>query len=98
MKSIFSSKVLSAALIATALAAVGSAPVAAQALSHDGSLMPHYFDKNGELKWGGWAPPAAEPQVAARSHQAAPRSQQAAAPSRSLYLSAKQHAHRNHAS
>jgi hypothetical protein len=98
MKTLFSSKFVSAALIATALAAVGSAPASAQALSHDGSLMPHYFDKNGELKWGGWAPPAGEHQVVARSHQAAPRLQQAVAPSRSLYLSAKQHAHRNHAS
>jgi hypothetical protein len=83
MKTLFSSKVLSAALIATALAAVGSVPASAQALSHDGSLMPHYFDKDGELKWGGWAPPAAE--------------HQAAAPSRNLYLYAKPHAHRSHA-
>ena len=91
MKTVFSSKILSAALIATAFAAVGSVPASAQALSHDGSLMPHYFDKDGELKWGGWAPPAAEHQAVARSHQAA-------APSRSLYLYAKQHAHRSHAS
>jgi hypothetical protein len=89
MTTLFSSKVLSAALIATALAAVGSVPASAQALSHDGSLLPHYFDKDGELKWGGWAPPAAQ-------HQAAPQ-HQAAAPSRSLYLYAKQHAHRSHA-
>jgi hypothetical protein len=88
MKTVFSSKILSAALIATAFAAVGSVPASAQALSHDGSLMPHYFDKDGELKWGGWAPPAAERQAVARSHQAA----------RSLYLYAKQHAHRSHAS
>jgi hypothetical protein len=83
MKSLFSSKVLSAALIATAFAAVGSVPASAQSLSHDGSLMPHYFDKDGELKWGGWAPAAAE--------------QPAAHPSRSLYLYAKPHAHRVHA-
>jgi hypothetical protein len=93
MKTLFSSKVLSAALIATALAAVGSVPASAQALSHDGSLLPHYFDKDGELKWGGWAPAA----QAAPEHRAAPQ-HQAAAPSRSLYLYAKQHAHRSHAS
>jgi hypothetical protein len=83
MKALFSSKVLSAALIATALAAVGSVPATAQALSHDGSLMPHYFDKDGELKWGGWAPPAAE--------------HQAAVPSHSLYLYAGPKGHRPHA-
>jgi hypothetical protein len=82
MKTLFSSKVLSAALIATALAATGTVPASAQALSHDGSLMPHYFDKDGELKWGGWAPAAPE--------------HQAAAPSRTLYLYAKPHAHRAH--
>jgi hypothetical protein len=82
MKSLFSSKVLSAALIASAIAVVGIAPASAQSLSHDGSLMPHYFDKSGELKWGGWAPAAPE--------------HQAAAPSRTLYLYAG-HAHRAHA-
>jgi hypothetical protein len=79
MKSFFNSKILSAALIAGALAAVGSAPASAQSLSHDGSLMPHYFDKNGELKFGGWAPPANE--------------QKAVTPSHNLYLYAKPHAH-----
>jgi hypothetical protein len=83
MKTVFSSKVIAAALIAGALAAVGSIPASAQALSHDGSLMPHYFDKNGELKWGGWAPPANE--------------QTAVNPTHSLYLYAKPHAHRSHA-
>jgi hypothetical protein len=81
MKTLFSRKILSAALIATALAAVGSVPASAQTLSHYGSLMPHYFDKNGELKWGGWAPAAPE--------------HQAAIPSHTLYLYAG-HAHRNH--
>jgi hypothetical protein len=80
MKTIFNGKVLSAALIAAAVAVVGSAPASAQSLSHDGSLIPHYFDKNGELKWGGWAPPAAEQQVASVPHRA-------------LYLSARQHSH-----
>ncbi len=83
MKTIVSGKVLSAALIATALAAVGAAPASAQALSHDGSLLPHYFDKNGELKWGGWAPAAGEQKAVV------------VAPSHKLYLSAK-HAHRSH--
>ena len=90
MKTLVSSKVLSAALIASAIAVAGIAPASAQSLSHDGSLMPHYFDKNGELKWGGWSEPAPEHQVAPAHH--------AAAPSRSLYLYAKQHAHRSHAS
>ncbi len=83
MKTSLSSKILSAALIATALVAAGSVPASAQALSHDGSLLPHYFDRNGELKWGGWAAPAPE--------------HQAANPSRALYLYAKPHAHRGHA-
>ena len=83
MKTLFSSKFLSAALIAAAFAAVGSVPASAQALSHDGSLLPHYFDKNGELKFGSWGPPAAE--------------QQAANPSRTLYMYAKPHAHHSHA-
>ena len=83
MKSIFSHKVLSAALIATALVAVGSVPASAQSMSHDGSLLPHYFDEHGELKFGGWAPAAAQ--------------QQAANPSRSLYLYAGPKAHRRHA-
>jgi hypothetical protein len=78
MKTVFSSKVIAAALIAGALAAVGSIPASAQALSHDGSLMPHYFDKDGELKWGGWAPPASE--------------QKAVTPTNNLYLYAKPHA------
>ena len=84
MKSIVSNKVIAAALIAGSLAAVGSAPASAQSLTHDGSLMPHYFDKNGELKWGGWAAPADEQKVVT--------------PSRNLYLYAKPHAHRSHAS
>jgi hypothetical protein len=82
MKRLVSSKVLSIAFAAAAFAAIGSAPASAQALSHDGSLMPHYFDKDGELKWGGWGPPAAEQPAAHASH--------------SLYLYAKPHAHRSH--
>jgi hypothetical protein len=82
MKTLVSSKVLSIALVAAAFAAVGAAPASAQSMTHDGSLLPHYFDNNGELKFGGWAPPAAEHQVTG--------------PSRSLYLYAKPHAHRSH--
>jgi hypothetical protein len=85
MKALVSSKVLSIALVAAAFAAVGSVPASAQSASHDGSLMPHYFDKNGELKWGGWGPAGSEqPQ------------QQAASPQRSIYLYAKPHAHHRH--
>jgi hypothetical protein len=80
MKNLFSSKVIAAVLIAGALGAVGSAPASAQSLSHDGSLLPHYFDKNGELKWGD---PAAAQQVAPST-------------SRNLYLYAKPQAHRVH--
>jgi hypothetical protein len=78
MKTLFSSKLLSAALVAGAFVAVGAVPASAQSLSHDGSLMPHYFDKNGELKFGDWGPPAAEQQPAAHT-------------TRSLYLYAKPH-------
>jgi hypothetical protein len=79
---LFSSKFLSAALIAGSFAIIGAMPASAQSISHDGSLMPHYFDEHGELKWGGWAPPAAEHQAAIPSHR--------------LYLYAKPHAHRSH--
>jgi hypothetical protein len=65
MKTLISSKVLSAVLVAGALAAVGSVPASAQSLSHDGSLLPHYFDKNGELKWG---EPAAQQAAPSTSH------------------------------
>jgi hypothetical protein len=82
MNTLISGKALSIALAVAAFAAVGSVPASAQSMSHDGSQLPHYFDANGELKWGGWAPPAAE--------------HQAANPSRSLYLYAKPRAHRGH--
>jgi hypothetical protein len=45
---------LSIALAVAAFATLGSVSASAQALSHDGSLLPHYFDKSGELKWGSW--------------------------------------------
>jgi hypothetical protein len=80
MKTLFNSKVLSTAFAVAAFAAIGCAPASAQSLSHDGSLMPHYFDKNGELKWGDWAPPAAEQKVVS-------------IPQHNLYLSARPHPH-----
>ena len=83
MKRVISSKVLAAALIAAAFAGVGAAPASAQAVTKEGSLLPHYFDNNGDIEWGSWGPPAAQ--------------QQAAAPSRTVYLYAKPHAHRAHA-
>jgi hypothetical protein len=83
MKRLGFSKFLSAAFVAGALVTAGVAPTFAQALSHDGSLLPHYFDKNGELKWGGWAPPAAELKPAIT-------------PSRTLYMYVKPHRHHSH--
>ena len=80
MKTFVSSKYLSAAFAVAAFATIGSAPAFAQALSHDGSLMPHYFDASGELKWGSWAPPTAEQTVANIPHH-------------NLYLSARPHPH-----
>jgi hypothetical protein len=82
MNTLISGKALSIAVAVAAFAAVGSVPASAQSMSHDGSLLPHYFDSNGELKFGGWAPPAAE--------------HQAVNPSRSLYLYAKPHTRRSH--
>ncbi len=83
MKHVISSKALFAALIAAAFAGVGAVPASAQAVTRDGSLLPHYYGKDGELKWDGWGPSVAE--------------HQAAAPSRPHYhLYAKQHAHRGH--
>jgi len=60
-------KYLSVALAVAALASVGSASAFAQALSHDGSLLPHYYDGSGELKWGSWGKEEAAPAV---RHQA----------------------------
>ena len=82
MKRVISSKVVAAVLIAAAFAGVGAAPASAQAVTKEGSLLPHYFEKDGSINWSGWGPTAAE--------------HQAAAPSRTLYLYAKPHAHRSH--
>jgi|HubBroStandDraft_6_1064221.scaffolds.fasta_scaffold4668749_1 hypothetical protein len=83
MKRVISSKALSAVLIAAAFAGAGAVPASAQAVTKEGSALPHYFDKDGSIVWGGWGPQAAE--------------QHAAAPSRTLYLSTTPHARRNHA-
>ena len=80
MKRIISSKVIFAALIAAAFAGVGVVPASAQAVTREGSLLPHYFEKDGTLVWGNWGPSAPQ--------------HQAAAPSRAHNLYAKQHAHR----
>ncbi len=63
-------------------AGVGSSPGFAQALSHDGSLLPHYFDSSGELKWGSWGPAAEAAPAAPAAHR------QALRPTRSLIQNA----------
>jgi hypothetical protein len=68
MKKLFAVKnYLPVALVVAAIATAGSAPAFAQAQSHDGSLLPHYFDASGELKWGSWGPQEATATV---HHQA----------------------------
>ena len=93
MKKVFVAKYLSVALAVAALAAAGSVPAFAQSRSHDGSLLPHYFDASGDLIWGSWAAATADQQAELpwRNQQAAlpSRNQQAALPSRHLYLYAK---------
>ena len=83
MKRVISSKAVFAAVIAAARAGVGAVPASAQAITKEGSGLPHYFDKDGGLVWGNWGPTAAQ--------------QQAANPSRTIYMSAKPRAHRSHA-
>jgi hypothetical protein len=65
-------------------AGVGSSSAFAQAQSHDGSLLPHYFDSSGELKWGSWGPAA---EAAPAVHR------QALRPTRSLIQNAGSSAH-----
>ena len=74
---------LSIVFAVAAFATLGSASASAQALSHDGSLLPHYFDKTGELKWGSWGEAEAAPIV---RHQAL-------RPSRQLIQNAGRAAH-----
>jgi hypothetical protein len=67
MKKLFVAKnYLFAALAVAMFASAG--PASAQALSREGSVLPHYFDGAGELKWGSWSP--AESATAAVHHQA----------------------------
>ncbi len=75
---------LSVALAVAAFSAVGSVPASAQSFSHDGSLLPHYFDKSGELKWGSWG----EEQAAAPAVR-----HQALRPTRQLIQNAGRTAH-----
>jgi hypothetical protein len=78
MKRLAFSKYLSAAFVAVAFAALGSAPTFAQTLSHYGSPLPRYYDAEGVQHWGSWAPPTAEQKVVSIPHH-------------NLYLSAGQH-------
>jgi hypothetical protein len=55
------------ALIAALGALSIASPAFAQSQSHDGSLLPHYFNGEGEIVWGAWGPPTA----AAADHRVA---------------------------
>jgi hypothetical protein len=73
MKKLFTGKnYLFAAFAVAMLASAGSA--SAQALSHEGSVLPHYFDHDGELRWGSWSQPETAP--AGVHHQALQRTRQ----------------------
>ena len=94
MKKVFAAKYLSVALAVAAFAAASSVSAFAQSRSHDGSLLPHYFDPSGDLIWGSWAAANADQQaeLPSRNQQAGrppSRNQQAALPSRHLYLYAR---------
>jgi hypothetical protein len=77
---ILSKYLLSATFAVAAFAAAGLAPAFAQSRSHYGSPLPRYYNAEGEQIWGSWTPPATD--------------QQAAQPSRRLYLYVKPHASR----
>jgi len=104
MEKVFVAKYLSVVLAVVAFAAASAVPASAQALSHDGSLLPHYFDSVGDLKWSSWGSATADQQEKgagssliqqtaqpSRNQQAVlpSRHQQAALPSRHLYLYAR---------
>jgi hypothetical protein len=72
---IVSKNLLSAAFAVAAFTAASLAPALAQSRSHYGSPLPRYYNSEGEQIWGSWAPPATD--------------QQAAQPSRRLYLYVK---------
>jgi len=77
------------ALIA-ALAAVSTAsPAFAQTQSHDGSMLPHYFDGSGSIIWGAWGPPQAPAVVLQRAAKVSPTvNQRFARSTRKLYMMA----------
>ena len=89
MKKVFVAKYLSVALTVAAFAAASPVPAFAQSRSHDGSLLPHYFDSSGDLIWGSWASATADQQAGlpSRNQQAGlpSRNQQAGLPSRHRY-------------
>ena len=79
MKTLTVSKnLLSTAFAVAAFVAATLPPAFAQALSHEGSMLPRYYDSEGGQHWGSWGPPATG-QITAQSP-------------RRLYLYAKPHA------
>jgi hypothetical protein len=69
-------KYLSAAFALAAIVAAGTVPASAQSRDHTGSMMPFYYDGTGGQKTGSWS----------AEEEAGTANQQAAQPSRSLYL------------
>ena len=81
MKKLFTVKnYLFAAVAVAMLASAGAA--SAQALSHEGSVLPHYFDSEGELRWGAWSQTETAPAAVHR---------QALRPTRQLIQDAQRH-------
>jgi hypothetical protein len=54
-----SNTLVTATLVAAFAAVSIASPAFAQTQDHFGSVLPHYFDGTGEIKWGAWAPPNA---------------------------------------
>jgi hypothetical protein len=69
-------KYLSVAFALAAIVAAGAVPASAQSRDHTGSMMPFYYDGTGGQKTGSWS----------AEEEAGTANQQAAQPSRSLYL------------
>jgi hypothetical protein len=76
---------LSVAFALAAVVAAGVAPASAQSRDHTGSMMPFYYDGTGSQKAGAWS----------EKEEGATGNQQAALPSRALYLYAGKHAPRH---
>jgi hypothetical protein len=74
---IISKNLLSTVFAVAAIATASFAPAFGQALTHEGSPLPRYYDAEGGQHWGSWAPPAT--------------GQQTAQSPRPLYLYAKPH-------